>query len=107
MIEKSQVVLKAKRRIAGDIVTQMLTLATNGLGLVAALAWNGVIQEAVNNYIKPYIGKGSGIISLLIYAIIVTALAVLITYQLAKLKDKFTPEVPSELEESRRSGQKR
>ncbi len=63
----------------------MLTLATSGLGLVAALAWNTLIQELVSQYIKPLLGGASGVISLLIYAVLVTVLAVVITYNLSKL----------------------
>ncbi len=68
-----------------QILKQMATLATSGFGLVAALAWNNVIQDLVNNYIKPYLPKGSSLLSLFIYAIIITALAVLITYNLTKV----------------------
>lgn len=71
-----------------SIVKQMITLTTSGFGLVAALAWNNVIQEFVNNYIKRYLDVGSGIISLLIYAILITVLAVTVTYQLGKLVEK-------------------
>lgn len=70
------------------VVKQMIALSTSGFGLVAALAWNNVIQEFVNNYIKKYLDVGSGIISLLIYAILITILAVTVTYQLGKLSDK-------------------
>lgn len=77
-----------KKRLHLLILKQMLTLATAAFGLVAALAWNGVIQEAVNTYIKPYLPAGSGIISLAIYAAIVTVIAVIVTYQLTKLVDK-------------------
>lgn len=70
------------------ILKQMITLATGGFGLVAALAWNSLIQEIVNNYIKQYLTVGSGIISLLIYAIIVTVLAVFVTVQLSTLIEK-------------------
>jgi sorbitol-specific phosphotransferase system component IIBC len=62
-----------------------LKLVTSGLGLVAALAWNEVIKETVNIYIKPFFGEGSGLISLLIYAVLVTALVVFVSYQLSKL----------------------
>lgn len=79
-----------KKKLPLEVVTQMVTLATNALGLVAALAWNNVIQEVVETYIKPYVGGGSGLISLLIYAILVTALAVGITYQLSKIKGKLS-----------------
>lgn len=70
------------------VVKQMTALATSGFGLVAALAWNNVIQETVNTYIKPYIGSGSGLISLFIYAVIITALAVLVTLNLSRLEQK-------------------
>ena len=71
-----------------EVVRQMVTLATSGFGLVAALAWNNVIQEFVNNYIKKYFANGSGIWSLLIYAILITALAVFVTLQLSKLLER-------------------
>jgi hypothetical protein len=64
---------------------EILRLSMNSFGLVAALAWNELIKEAVEGYIKPIIGETSGIISLLIYAILVTILAVAVTYNLSKL----------------------
>ncbi len=76
------------RKLHLAIVKQMITLSTSGFGLVAALAWNNVIQEFVNNYIKKYLDVGSGTISLLVYAILITILAVTITYQLGKLAEK-------------------
>lgn len=63
---------------------QLLKLVTSAFGLVAALAWNEVIKEALAVYIRPVAGKFSGLISLLIYALIVTILAVFITYYLTK-----------------------
>ncbi len=77
-----------KRRLHTAIIHQMIALATSGFGLVAALAWNNVIQSLVNDYIKPYLPKGSGIISLFLYAVLITVLAVTITYQLSKLTDR-------------------
>ena len=68
------------------VVKQMLSLATSGFGLVAALAWNELVKETINIYIKPYLPKGSNIISLLLYASIVTALAVVVTLQLTKVQ---------------------
>ena len=64
---------------------QLLKLVTSGFGLVAALAWNELIKEIVAEYIKPTVGKASGIISLLIYAVLITFLAVLVTYNLSKI----------------------
>ena len=74
-----------RKQLHVEVVRQMLTLSTSGFGLVAALAWNSLIQEFVNNYIKRYLPQDSGLISLAIYAIIVTALAVFITFQLSHL----------------------
>jgi|GEM_PF-338601 len=79
---------KPTRRLHKEVLKQMVTLATSGFGLVAALAWNNVIQEVVNNYIKPYLAQGSGLLSLLLYAILITTLAVTVTYQLTKLVEK-------------------
>jgi hypothetical protein len=77
-----------KKKLHQELIKQMLTLATSGFGLVAALAWNGLIQELVNSYVKKFLPNGSGIISLFIYALVVTALAVFVTYQLSKLSEK-------------------
>ena len=68
------------------IVKQMLSLVTSGFGLVAALAWNEVVKEGIEVYIKPYVPEGSKVLSLFIYAIIVTTLAVIVTLQLTKLQ---------------------
>ncbi len=68
------------------IVKQMLSLVTSGFGLVAALAWNEVVKETIEIYVKPYLPEGSKVISLLVYAVIVTTLAVVSTLQLTKLQ---------------------
>lgn len=74
------------KRFHEELIAQLLTLATSGFGLVAALAWNQTIQAFVTQYVTPRI-PGSGLISQLIYAILITSLAVLITYQLSKLSN--------------------
>lgn len=74
-----------------ELVRQMLTLATAGFGLVAALAWNSVIQEFVSTYVKKWV-PGSGLLSLFIYAIIITCLAVLVTFELSRLLRKLEKE---------------
>jgi len=74
-----------ENRLDVEIMRQMLTLATSGFGLVAALAWNSLIQDLVNNYVKKWFPQGSSLLSLLIYAVIVTVLAVVITLQLSKI----------------------
>jgi len=81
---------KSSKEIPQAVIKQMTTLATSGFGLVAALAWNNVIKETVDIYIKPLIGEKSGLFSLIIYAILVTALALIVTLQLSKLEQKIS-----------------
>lgn len=76
---------KTSKRLHTEIVRQMLTLTTSGFGLVAALAWNNVIQEFVNDYVKKWLPGGSGMISLLLYAVIITTLAVFVTLQFSRV----------------------
>lgn len=71
-----------------ELTKELVTLSTSGFGLVAALAWNEAIQQAVNDFIEPRI-PGSGLISKLIYAVLITLLAVLITYQLSHLASRW------------------
>ena len=52
---------KKQKRLKIEIVKQMLTLSTAGFGLVAALAWNSLIQDIVATYLKPYL-PGVGIL---------------------------------------------
>lgn len=80
---------KEQRKLHVEIVKQMVTLSTSAFGLVAALAWNNVIQEFVTTYVKKWL-PGGGVISLLIYALIITALAVFVTIQLSKLSEKLS-----------------
>lgn len=71
-----------------ELINQLLTLATSGFGLVAALAWNETIQEAVKQYIESRI-PGSGLIYKAIYAVLITVLAVVVTYNLSRLASRF------------------
>lgn len=71
-----------------QILKEMLTLAASGFGLIAALAWNDLIKEIIDVYIRPLLGGNSGLISHAIYAVIVTILAVIVTYSLTKLIKK-------------------
>jgi hypothetical protein len=82
MAEKKSI---SDRKFHIELIRQMLTLATASFGLVAALAWNSLIQEFVTQYIKKWLPGNGGIFSLLIYAVLITLLAVFVTYQLSKL----------------------
>lgn len=86
--EGKQTTRSQKKELQIAIVTQMATLATSALGLVAALAWNNFIQELINNYIKKFLPANFGLFSLLLYAVIVSILAVVVTMNLSKLKKR-------------------
>lgn len=79
-----------EKRFHEELIEQMLTLATSGFGLVAALAWNDAIQTFVKDYIQRYYPEQFGILSKFFYALIITLFAVLITYQLSRISAKFT-----------------
>lgn len=68
------------------IIKNMIALATSGFGVVVALAWNEAIKTTVQTYISPILGENSGVISLFIYAAVVTLLAVVVTMQLAQIQ---------------------
>ena len=87
----AKVIRRVRKHLSGlrkEFLKQLLALTTSGFGLVAALAWNEFIKEVVSDYIKPVVGGNSGLISLAIYAVLVTILAVFITYTLSKLVRK-------------------
>lgn len=88
MPKQSTIKIRKEKRFHEELITQLLALSTSGFGLAAALAWNETIQQIVKEFIEPRI-PGSGLFSRLMYALIVTLLAVLITYQLSKIVSKF------------------
>lgn len=90
-VKKQGKIIKEASKFKQHFRDQLLKLVTSGFGLVSALAWNEVIKESVNTYIRPYFGESSGVITLVIYALIVTLLAVLVTYNLSR----FTPKAKS------------
>lgn len=84
-MENDKPTKQEQKRIEIEIVRQMITLSTSGFGVIAALAWNNVIREFVDSYIAVWIPAGGSIVSLLIYALLVTILAVIVTIQLSKI----------------------
>lgn len=71
-----------------ELIKQLITLSTSAFGLAAALAWNETIQQTVREFIEPRL-PGSGILSRFIYAILVTVLGVVVTFQLARLAQRW------------------
>lgn len=73
--------MKKNKSLRSEFLKTMTALATAGFGLVAALAWNETIKTLINRFIL----SGSTFVSQLIYALFVTALAVIVTYYLGKI----------------------
>ena len=71
-----------------ELIKQLLTLSTSAFGLAAALAWNDTIQQTVKEFIEPRI-PGSGILSRVIYALLVTIFAVIVTFELSRLASRW------------------
>ena len=67
-----------------EVIEKISILSTSAFGLVAALAWNNLIKEVFNRYYK----TGEGILALLIYALVVTLIAVTITLIIAKVANR-------------------
>jgi len=67
-----------------EAIKSMITLATSAFGLVAALAWN----EAIQSLFKQIFGAKGSIISLFLYAIVVTIIAVWVTSKLSKIAER-------------------
>lgn len=76
----------AKPTLKSEFLKTMTQLATAAFGFVAALAWNNAIQGLLDKFIEP----GSGLRSKVYYAIIVTAVAVVVTYFLGKATQEQT-----------------
>lgn len=79
---------KNEKKLYQELIGQLLALVTSGFGVVAALAWNDAIQTFVKEFVEPRI-PGSGLLSKFLYALLITTLIVLITYQLSKISSKF------------------
>lgn len=67
-----------------EIIEKISTLITTAFGLVAALAWNTAIQTIF----KEVFGDTKGIIPMLIYALVVTVIAVAATIWIGRLAEK-------------------
>jgi Zn-dependent protease with chaperone function len=62
----------------------MIGLATVAFGLIAAGAWNKFISDIIALFLKP----GNGVLAELIYAVIVTIVAIVVIRSLGKLAEK-------------------
>jgi hypothetical protein len=62
----------------------MISLASAAFGVVAALAWNSAITALV----RQVFGSGAQVISLFLYAIIITIIAVIVMVNLGKVAER-------------------
>lgn len=72
-----------------EVVDKMSSLATAAFGLVAALAWNGAIQELFK---RVYPVPGDAVWALLAYAVVVTLVAVLVILLIGRLAGRLKAE---------------
>jgi len=59
----------------------MISLATVAFGLIAAGAWNKFITDLIAIFLKP----GAGVWAELLYAVIITIIAIMVVQSLAKI----------------------
>ena len=67
-----------------EVVEKLAALITAAFGLVAALAWNGAIKAI---FAKVF-GDAEGLNQMIIYAVVVTIIAVLVTIWIGRVAEK-------------------
>lgn len=67
-----------------EIFEKFTMFVTGAFTFVAALAWNSAITSLINKYIKP----GDNTLSLFIYAVVVTLIAVIVISLMSKIVKK-------------------
>lgn len=79
-----------KNMVVGkEVVKTIITLITTAFALVAGLAWNSAIQALINTFLD----AGSALTGLIIYAVVVTVIAVVVTLLLGRFADKIGVEL--------------
>jgi len=67
-----------------DVIEKLAALITAAFGLVAALAWNDTIKAIF----KAIFGDNDTIVAMLVYALVVTLIAVLVTIKVGNAAAK-------------------
>lgn len=70
--------------LKSEVIDKISALLTAAFGLVAALAWNGAIQALF----KEVFGNPDELVAMVVYAVVVTIIAVLITIWIARMAAK-------------------
>ncbi len=68
-----------------EVMKQISALVVAAFGLVAALAWNDTIKEIF----RVVFGEQSTVSAMLVYAILVTIIAVVVTIWVAKASERY------------------
>jgi hypothetical protein len=64
-----------------EMIEKIAALITAAFGLIAALAWNGAIQKVF----QLIFGEQSSVLAMLLYAVVVTIIAVIATVWIGKV----------------------
>lgn len=90
---------RAVRKLRIEFLKTMVKMVSAAFALVAALAWNTAISEIIKKYLRP----GSGLFSWLIYALVVTFIAVIVGFYLSRISSKIkeTEELEKQKEEEK------
>lgn len=67
-----------------EVIEKIAALMTAAFGLIAALAWNGAIQAIF----KEVFGDASSLVAMLVYAVVITIIAVLATMWIGRVSQK-------------------
>ena len=76
---------KTGREVGEEVLSKMTALATAAFGIAAAFAWNSAIQAVFDVY---YPAAKDSIAAKVMYAMVLTAVAVLVTMWLGGLAEK-------------------
>lgn len=79
----------SNKKLRLEILEKMAALVVAGFGLVAALAWNEAIQDLFK---RIDVFSRNSLLSKFVYAALVTAIIVAVTYYLGKSVDKLKKE---------------
>lgn len=77
-----------------EVIDKLAALVTAAFGLVAALAWNSVIQEIF----KTIFGEQSSISAMVGYAVFVTVIAVIFTLWIGFVSNKAKEKIDTQKE---------
>lgn len=75
---------KISKELRVEFFERFATLASGAFTFVAGLAWN----EAVQNLIKQYISPGKTVLSQVVYAVVVTIIAIIAIMQINGIAKK-------------------